>query len=200
MVEDSITYAWNLLYVVLAGNRQGRQSAQKEVRTDIKLHLAQDWFHGNLGAGCGGWHIAERLLTEYRTRMGAPDGSFLVRESGTFVGVYILSWCNEKVRHCHIHWWQDASVPSFFLTDNRVFDSLYDIIIHYREMTLRYNRFEMRLTEAVPQSNTHGNIDWVLQDGTRGTSPAPTPSSSRKDGRSNTATHSKRVTFNKALD
>jgi len=102
MVEDSITYAWNLLYVVLAGNRQGRQSAQKEVRTDIKLHLAQDWFHGNLGAGCGGWHIAERLLMEYCTEMGppmAPSSSGRARHSlrTTFCPSGVMRKCSIAV-------------------------------------------------------------------------------------------------------
>uniref|UniRef100_A0A8V0X7U0 phosphoinositide phospholipase C n=1 Tax=Gallus gallus TaxID=9031 RepID=A0A8V0X7U0_CHICK len=96
-----------------------------------------------------GWHIAECLLTEYCTKMGAPDGSFLVRKSGTLVGDCVLSSCNEKVQHCCIHWWQDAGISRFFLTDNRVFDRLYDLITHYREMPLRYNKLEMRLTEAV---------------------------------------------------
>ena len=89
----------------------------------------------------------------------------------------------------------------FFLTDNLVFDSLYDLITHYREMLMRYNGLEMRLTEPVPWSNTRSNVDWVPRDGTRGTSPAPAPSTLGQDGRSSTATRiGKRVTFNKALD
>ena len=167
---------------------------------NIELHLIQELFHGKLGEERIGWHIAECLLTEYCTKMGAPDGSFLVRKSGTFVGDCVLSSCNEKVQHCCIHWWQDAGISRFFLTDNRVFDRLYDLITHYREMPLRYNKLEMRLTEAVPQSNTHSNTDWVPQDGTRGMSPAPAPATSSQDGRTSTATRSKRVTFNKAVD
>ena len=91
MVADSITYVWNPIYIAPTGSRQGRQSTQKEVSANIELHLVQDWFHGKLGVGHGGRHIAERLLTEYCTEMGAPDGSFLVRESETFVGDYVLS-------------------------------------------------------------------------------------------------------------
>jgi len=160
MTEESINYTWNLLYVVPARNRRGRRSAQKEVSTNIELHLAQDWFHSKLGEGRVGWHMAEWLLTEYCTEMGDPDGSFLVRESGTFVGDYVLSlWCNEKVQHCCIHWWQDASISRFFLTDNWVFDSLFNFITRHRETLPGYNKLEMRLTEAVPRSNTHSNID-----------------------------------------
>ena len=91
MVGDSINYVWNLVYIDPTRNRRGRRPAQKEVSANIELHLAQDWFHGKLGAGCSGRYIAERLLTEYCTKMEAPDGSFLVRESETFVGDYVLS-------------------------------------------------------------------------------------------------------------
>jgi len=169
------------------------------VSANIELHLTQDWFHGKLGAGHGGRHVAERLLTEYCTKMGAPDGSFLVRESETFVGDYVLSiWCDEKVQHFRIHWRQDTNIHRF-LTDNLVFDSLYNLITHYRETLMRYSGLEMRLTEPVPQSNTCSNV--VLRDGTRGTSPAPALSTSGQDGRASTATRiGKRVTFNKALD
>lgn len=62
---------------------------------------------------------------------------------------------NGKVQHCRIHSRQDAGSPKFFLTDNLVFDSLYDLITHYQEVPLRCNEFEMRLTEPVPQTNAH---------------------------------------------
>lgn len=54
--------------------------------------MAEKWFHGKLGAGRDGRQIAERLLSEYCVETGAPDGSFLVRESETFVGDYTLSF------------------------------------------------------------------------------------------------------------
>ena len=197
MVADSITYVWNPIYIAPTGSRQGRQSTQKEVSANIELHLEQDWYHGKLGVGRGGRHITEQPVTEYCAEMEAPDGSFLVRESGTYVGDYVLSiWWDGKVQHIRIHWQWDADVHR--LTDTLVFDSLYNLITHYRETLMRYSGLEMRLTEPVPQSNTCSNV--VLRDGTRGTSPAPAPSTSRQDGRSSTVTHSKRVTFNKALD
>lgn len=55
-------------------------------------HVTEKWFHGKLGAGRDGRQIAERLLSEYCQETGAPDGSFLVRESETFVGDYTLSF------------------------------------------------------------------------------------------------------------
>ena len=202
MVADSITYIWNPIYIVSTGSRRGSQSTQKEVSANIELHLEQDWYHGKLGAGCGGRHIAEQRVMEYCAEMEAPDGSFLVRESGTYVGDYVLSiWWDGKVQHIHIRWQQDADVHRFFLTDNLVFDSLYDLITHYKEMPMRYNGLEMRLTEPVPRPNARSNTDWKPRDGTRETGPASAPSMAEQNGGSSTAARTdKRVTFNKARD
>uniref|UniRef100_A0A2K5ZLN6 1-phosphatidylinositol 4,5-bisphosphate phosphodiesterase gamma n=1 Tax=Mandrillus leucophaeus TaxID=9568 RepID=A0A2K5ZLN6_MANLE len=136
--------------------------------SSTELHSNEKWFHGKLGAGRDGRHIAERLLTEYCIETGAPDGSFLVRESETFVGDYTLSfWRNGKVQHCRIHSRQDAGTPKFFLTDNLVFDSLYDLITHYQQVPLRCNEFEMRLSEPVPQTNAHESKEWYHASLTR---------------------------------
>lgn len=63
-------------------------------------HVTEKWFHGKLGAGRDGRQIAERLLSEYCMETGAPDGSFLVRESETFVGDYTLSFWSVS---CDLH-------------------------------------------------------------------------------------------------
>lgn len=68
-----------------------------------ELHSNEKWFHGKLGAGRDGRHIAERLLTEYCIETGAPDGSFLVRESETFVGDYTLSFWYGTPILVHMH-------------------------------------------------------------------------------------------------
>ncbi|MGH0155175.1 UNVERIFIED_CONTAM: hypothetical protein FKN15_053256 [Acipenser sinensis] len=129
---------------------------QREASNGMDLHVTEKWFHGKLGAGRDGRQIAERLLSEYCLETGAPDGSFLVRESETFVGDYTLSfWRTGRVQHCRIHSRQEAASPKFYLTDNLVFDTLYSLITHYQQVPLRCNEFEMRLTEPVPQTNAH---------------------------------------------
>ncbi|XP_034978886.1 1-phosphatidylinositol 4,5-bisphosphate phosphodiesterase gamma-1 isoform X1 [Zootoca vivipara] len=179
-LEDPINHDWNPHYFVLTSSKiyySGERSSdlgnedeeeQKEVSNSTELHSTEKWFHGKLGAGRDGRHIAERLLTEYCIETGAPDGSFLVRESETFVGDYTLSfWRNGKVQHCRIHSRQDAGSPKFFLTDNLVFNSLYDLITHYQQVPLRCNEFEMRLTEPVPQTNAHESKEWYHANLTR---------------------------------
>ena len=51
-----------------------------------ELHYGEEWFHGKLP---GGRDEAKELLRAY-SRLG--DGTFLVRESETFVGGYSLSF------------------------------------------------------------------------------------------------------------
>ncbi|XP_033696950.1 1-phosphatidylinositol 4,5-bisphosphate phosphodiesterase gamma-1 isoform X1 [Delphinus delphis] len=179
-LEDPVNHEWYPHYFVLTSSKiyyseetssdQGNEDEEepKEASGSTELHSNEKWFHGKLGAGRDGRHIAERLLTEYCIETGAPDGSFLVRESETFVGDYTLSfWRNGKVQHCRIHSRQDAGTPKFFLTDNLVFDSLYDLITHYQQVPLRCNEFEMRLSEPVPQTNAHESKEWYHASLTR---------------------------------
>ncbi|XP_063153235.1 1-phosphatidylinositol 4,5-bisphosphate phosphodiesterase gamma-1 isoform X2 [Candoia aspera] len=179
-LEDPINHDWNPHYFVLTSSKiyysgettsdigNEEEEEPKETSNSTELHSTEKWFHGKLGAGRDGRHIAERLLTEYCVDTGAPDGSFLVRESETFVGDYTLSfWRNGKVQHCRIHSRQDAGSPKFFLTDNLVFNSLYDLITHYQQVPLRCNEFEMRLTEPVPQTNAHESKEWYHANLTR---------------------------------
>eukprot|EP00061_Rhincodon_typus_P018316 g47438.t1 len=174
-LEDPINHEWNPHYFVLTSSkiyyseeRSGNQAnedeeEQREPCSCTDLHVTEKWFHGKLGAGRDGRQIAEKLLAEYCIETGAPNGSFLVRESETFVGDYTLSfwlgsfipWRSGKVQHCRIHSRQEAGNPKFYLTDNLVFDSLYALITHYQQVPLRCNEFEMRLTEPVPQTNAH---------------------------------------------
>ncbi|MGH0164756.1 UNVERIFIED_CONTAM: hypothetical protein FKN15_047914 [Acipenser sinensis] len=171
-LEDPINHEWYPHFFVLTSNKiyyseetsinQGSEDdeEQREASNGMDLHVTEKWFHGKLGAGRDGRQIAERLLSEYCLETGAPDGSFLVRESETFVGDYTLSfWRTGRVQHCRIHSRQEAASPKFYLTDNLVFDTLYSLITHYQQVPLRCNEFEMRLTEPVPQTNAHESKD-----------------------------------------
>uniref|UniRef100_A0A8C1DCE7 1-phosphatidylinositol 4,5-bisphosphate phosphodiesterase gamma n=1 Tax=Cyprinus carpio carpio TaxID=630221 RepID=A0A8C1DCE7_CYPCA len=176
-LEDPINHEWYPHFFVLTSNKiyyseetssnQGNEDEEehREVRSNCSFHMDQHvtekWFHGKLGAGRDGRQIAERLLSEYCLETGAPDGSFLVRESETFVGDYTLSfWRSGRVQHCRIHSRQEAGSPKFYLTDNLVFDTLFALITHYQQVPLRCNEFEMKLTEPVPQTNAHESKEW----------------------------------------
>uniref|UniRef100_A0A8C1MKN7 1-phosphatidylinositol 4,5-bisphosphate phosphodiesterase gamma n=1 Tax=Cyprinus carpio TaxID=7962 RepID=A0A8C1MKN7_CYPCA len=172
-LEDPINHEWYPHFFVLTSNKiyyseetssnQGNEDEEehREICNSMDQHVTEKWFHGKLGAGRDGRQIAERLLSEYCLETGAPDGSFLVRESETFVGDYTLSfWRSGRVQHCRIHSRQEAGNPKFYLTDNLVFDTLFALITHYQQVPLRCNEFEMKLTEPVPQTNAHESKEW----------------------------------------
>uniref|UniRef100_A0A8C9XGT1 Phosphoinositide phospholipase C n=1 Tax=Sander lucioperca TaxID=283035 RepID=A0A8C9XGT1_SANLU len=172
-LEDPINHEWYPHFFVLTSTKiyyseetssnQGNDDEEehREVSNGMDQHVTEKWFHGKLGAGRDGRQIAERLLSEYCLETGAPDGSFLVRESETFVGDYTLSfWRSGRVQHCRIHSRQEAGSPKFYLTDNLVFDTLFALINHYQQVALRCNEFEMKLTEPVPQTNAHESKEW----------------------------------------
>uniref|UniRef100_H3A2I8 Phosphoinositide phospholipase C n=1 Tax=Latimeria chalumnae TaxID=7897 RepID=H3A2I8_LATCH len=181
-LEDPIDHTWSPHYFVLTSNKiyyseetsryqsneEEEEEEQKEEFNNNDLHFSEKWFHGKLGGGRDGRQIAEKLLHEYCTETGGKDGTFLVRESETFVGDYTLSfWRSGRVQHCRIHSRQEAGTTKFYLTDNLVFDSLYGLISHYREVPLRCNEFEMRLTDPVPQPNAHESKEWYHASLTR---------------------------------
>uniref|UniRef100_A0A669CCX7 Phosphoinositide phospholipase C n=1 Tax=Oreochromis niloticus TaxID=8128 RepID=A0A669CCX7_ORENI len=172
-LEDPINHEWYPHFFVLTSNKiyyseetssnpgNDDEEEHREVSYGMDQHVTEKWFHGKLGAGRDGRQIAERLLSEYCLETGAPDGSFLVRESETFVGDYTLSfWRSGRVQHCRIHSRQEAGSPKFYLTDNLVFDTLFALITHYQQVALRCNEFEMKLTEPVPQTNAHESKEW----------------------------------------
>ncbi|XP_028848883.1 1-phosphatidylinositol 4,5-bisphosphate phosphodiesterase gamma-1 isoform X2 [Denticeps clupeoides] len=172
-LEDPINHEWYPHFFVLTSSKiyyseetssnQGNDDEEdhREVCNGMDQHVTEKWFHGKLGAGRDGRQIAERLLLDYCQETGAPDGSFLVRESETFVGDYTLSfWRSGRVQHCRIHSRQEAGSPKFYLTDNLVFDTLFALITHYQQVALRCNEFEMKLTEPVPQTNAHESKEW----------------------------------------
>uniref|UniRef100_A0AAY4CTN7 Phosphoinositide phospholipase C n=1 Tax=Denticeps clupeoides TaxID=299321 RepID=A0AAY4CTN7_9TELE len=167
LLQEKITLAVHLYcaLTVLCGSVCVRMyensNLYRQVCNGMDQHVTEKWFHGKLGAGRDGRQIAERLLLDYCQETGAPDGSFLVRESETFVGDYTLSfWRSGRVQHCRIHSRQEAGSPKFYLTDNLVFDTLFALITHYQQVALRCNEFEMKLTEPVPQTNAHESKEW----------------------------------------
>uniref|UniRef100_A0A3Q3M3Q5 1-phosphatidylinositol 4,5-bisphosphate phosphodiesterase gamma n=1 Tax=Mastacembelus armatus TaxID=205130 RepID=A0A3Q3M3Q5_9TELE len=173
-LEDPIDHTWTPHYFVLTSNKiyyseetshyqtadEEEDDEGKEECNNNEQHCAERWFHGKLGGGRDGRQVAEKLLQEY-CEGGAKDGTFLVRESETFVGDYTLSfWRSGRVQHCRIHSRQESGSTRFYLTDNLVFDSLYRLICHYRDTPLRCNEFEMRLGSPVPQPNAHESREW----------------------------------------
>uniref|UniRef100_A0A8C5X179 Phosphoinositide phospholipase C n=1 Tax=Malurus cyaneus samueli TaxID=2593467 RepID=A0A8C5X179_9PASS len=141
------------------------EDSSKEVKR-TELHLKEKWFHGKMK---GGRTTAEKLLQEYCAEMGGKDGTFLVRESEAFPDDYTLSfWRSGRVQHCRIRSTSDGDAVKYYLTDILTFDSIYDLIQHYKEAYLRCAEFELRLTDAVPNPSPHETKDWYYDNLSRG--------------------------------
>ncbi|XP_057336190.1 1-phosphatidylinositol 4,5-bisphosphate phosphodiesterase gamma-1 [Microplitis mediator] len=127
-----------------------------------ELHFGEKWFHGKLARGR---EEAEELLRRY-SHLG--DGTFLVRQCVTFVGDYCLSfWRKGKVNHCRIKLKQQLGQTKYYLIDSICFDSLYSLITHYRNNSLRSQEFVITLREPVPQPCKHEEKEWWHSDCTR---------------------------------
>ncbi|XP_076340209.1 small wing phospholipase C gamma 1 isoform X2 [Tachypleus tridentatus] len=132
-----------------------RQLQQRDSVPCDELHFSEKWFHGKLP---GGRSQAEELLHRYQ-HLG--DGTFLVRESDTFVGDYSLSfWRQGKVNHCRIRSRQERGQTKYYLIDTVAFDTLFSLITHYQSHPLRSPEFYMCLNEPVPQPNKHEGKEW----------------------------------------
>uniref|UniRef100_A0A8C1DVZ9 Phosphoinositide phospholipase C n=1 Tax=Cyprinus carpio carpio TaxID=630221 RepID=A0A8C1DVZ9_CYPCA len=112
---------------------------------------------------------AERLLQEYCADSGGVDGTFLVRESDTYVNDCTLSfWRSGRVQHCRIRSCLDGGHTVYFLTENLHFPNVYALIQYYRENPLRCQDFNLRLTELVPRPDQHIREGWFYSNLSRG--------------------------------
>lgn len=63
------------------------------------MHCSEPWFHGQMKEGR---QMAERRIHEYCTETGRRDGTFLVRQSDTYVTDYTLSFWYMSAFLCHL--------------------------------------------------------------------------------------------------
>ncbi|XP_034246748.1 1-phosphatidylinositol 4,5-bisphosphate phosphodiesterase gamma-1 isoform X1 [Thrips palmi] len=135
---------------------------QKEGVPNDELHFSENWFHGKLARGRA---EAEDLLHQH-SHLG--DGTFLVRESETFVGDYSLSfWRQGKVNHCRIRSKQEKGQRKYYLIEMNCFDNLYDLITHYHSHPLKSQEFHITLKYPVPQPMKHKGKEWFHPNVTR---------------------------------
>ncbi|XP_042563293.1 1-phosphatidylinositol 4,5-bisphosphate phosphodiesterase gamma-2-like isoform X1 [Clupea harengus] len=139
-----------------------RYPVTREMVERFRKHVSEPWFHGRLSEGR---QTAERLLQEFCAESGGKDGTFLVRESDTFLTDFTLSfWRSGRVRHCRIHSGTQDSHVYYFLTDILHFPSVYALIEHYKDNPLGCMDFNLRLTGAVPRPNQHLQQGWFYDN------------------------------------
>ncbi|KJE90620.1 phospholipase C-gamma-1 [Capsaspora owczarzaki ATCC 30864] len=114
----------------------------------FELHNGEPWFHGKLKDG--------RVDSEARlAAFNGPDGSFLIRESDT-AGFTLSFWLGKKAQHVRIK----ENNGHFFLTEHASFTTLYELVDHYRQNTLKSAQISLRLTEHVPLPSNYENKEW----------------------------------------
>ncbi|KAG9474929.1 hypothetical protein GDO78_003411 [Eleutherodactylus coqui] len=169
---DGMDQKWSVRYCAIDGDKLSYGDEIEQCTDDAApksmkdQHLQEKWFHGSMSEGR---NTAERLLQEYCAEMGGKDGTFLVRQSERFQDNYTLSfWRSGRVQHCLIRSCTDGEYVKYYLTDNLTFDSIYELIQHYKESSLRCSEFELRLTDAVPNPNPHLSKNWYYDNLSRG--------------------------------
>lgn len=133
-----------------------------------ELHFSEPWFHGKLGSkgSEASRVVAQRLLQRYSS---LGEGTFLVRESETFVGDYTLSfWAHNKDNHVRIRAKKDDSGNvRYSLIDSIDFDSLFSLITYYRSHKLVSSDFKICLNQSVPPPKAHESYEWYQANCTK---------------------------------
>ncbi|XP_074617747.1 1-phosphatidylinositol 4,5-bisphosphate phosphodiesterase gamma-1-like [Acropora palmata] len=170
LLEDEIDHGWKRHFFCLTKDKlfwteeqvrseeddddEGLEGAGAGESSKDELHYGERWFHGKL---LDGRKVSENLLNQFNR----GDGSFLVRESTTFVGDFSLSfWRRGKVQHCRIKSKQENGQTKYYLVDQVTFDSLYSLINFYQSHPLKSMNFELTLADAIPQPNAHLDQCW----------------------------------------
>ncbi|XP_029377877.1 1-phosphatidylinositol 4,5-bisphosphate phosphodiesterase gamma-2 isoform X3 [Echeneis naucrates] len=169
-IWDPVDKCWNKHYCVIRDDKLYYAEEDEDQEEDIKknqdLHCSEPWFHSCTKEGR---LMAERLIYDYCADTGGRDGTFLVRESATYVTDYTLSfWRSGRVQHCRIRSGSEEGHTYYYLTPNLHFPTVYSLIQHYRENSLRCQDFELRLTDAMPQPNPHLQKGWFYSNLSRG--------------------------------
>ncbi|XP_041794978.1 1-phosphatidylinositol 4,5-bisphosphate phosphodiesterase gamma-2-like [Chelmon rostratus] len=166
-IWDPVDQRWNKHYCVISDDKLYYAEEYEQEEEDLrKNHYTESWFHGRMKEGR---LMGERLIYDYCAEIGGRDGTFLVRESDTYVTDFTLSfWRGGRVQHCRIRSGSDGSHTYYFLTPNLHFPSVYALIQHYRENPLRCQDFELRLTDTVPPPNPHLREGWFYSNLSRG--------------------------------
>uniref|UniRef100_A0A1I7Z0P4 Phosphoinositide phospholipase C n=1 Tax=Steinernema glaseri TaxID=37863 RepID=A0A1I7Z0P4_9BILA len=122
------------------------------------MHVTEEWFHGKTDRN----KAKERLLKSCPDK---ADGTFLVRESCTFIGDYSLSFIyNGSVHHCRIRSRIQDGVKRYSFQEVKFFDTLYELITYHTHEKLETPKFNVLLTVPCPQPQPHLNQPWYAPD------------------------------------
>ncbi|KAK0395934.1 hypothetical protein QR680_001496 [Steinernema hermaphroditum] len=185
MWKDSVTQEWSRHVVVLTADRMyitiqqveddsleaflNRDDSISQIGDDENegplfdirpedVHVTEEWFHGKTDRN----KAKERLLQSCPEK---EDGTFLVRESSTFIGDYSLSFIyNGSVHHCRIRSRIQEGIKRYSFQEVKFFDTLYELITFHTREKLETPKFSVLLTVPCPQPQPHLNQPWYAPD------------------------------------
>ena len=67
------------------------------------------------------------------------------------LSVHFLHSRDHKYNHVRIHTKSEGGKTKYYLTDHTLFDSIYELVEHYRQAPLRSPQFEQILSTPVPR-------------------------------------------------
>lgn len=67
---------------------------------------------------------------------------------------------DRKYNHVRIHTKSEGGRTKYFLTDQTLFDTIYDLVEHYKQSPLRSPKFEQILGNPVPKQDSHERKPW----------------------------------------
>lgn len=86
------------------------------------------------------------------------NGLFLIRESGTFIGDFTLTFLfNDFVHHCRIKTAMSNGIKQYYFLDPLKRDTLYELISYYTINALDTPGFKVYLQTPCPQPQPHLN-------------------------------------------
>ncbi|XP_010794941.1 1-phosphatidylinositol 4,5-bisphosphate phosphodiesterase gamma-1-like [Notothenia coriiceps] len=92
-IWDPVDQRWNRHYCVISDDKlyyaEETEEEDEDPRKYQDLHTSEPWFHGRMKEGR---QMGERLILDYCTENGGTDGTFLVRQSDTYVTDFTLSF------------------------------------------------------------------------------------------------------------
>ncbi|CAI5442987.1 unnamed protein product [Caenorhabditis angaria] len=118
-----------------------------------EMHVTEEWFHGR----CERDEAKKRIL-EHKDK---GNGLFMIRDSNLFIGDFSLSILHDdKVHHVRIRSKIIDKEKKYYFMDNKVCDTLYELVSYYTRHYLTTPSFKMVLTIPCPQPQPHLNEPW----------------------------------------
>ncbi|KAJ1349239.1 1-phosphatidylinositol 4,5-bisphosphate phosphodiesterase gamma plc-3 [Parelaphostrongylus tenuis] len=119
-------------------------------------HITEEWFHGH----CEREEAKIRIL-QHKSR---GNGLFMVRDSNLFIGDYSLTILHdEKVHHVRIKTKIIDKEKKYYFMENKLCDTLYELVSHYTRHYLTTPTFRMVLTTPCPQPQPHLDQPWFSE-------------------------------------